>query len=238
MSKSKITILAVSFLLLAVTIFLGYNFKNSDSASSGSSENAQQENSQNGQSAEQKQGNQQPKTQQPTNQQPKSKISYVDSMAKEVAMTVNVENFSAEDFERRLHKTQFVFKAKGLNFENNSAEILKELEETVINELIRERVVMQLAQEFKIVASDEEVKQRLNATKQQFPSQEEWQALLDSRGITEDNLNTYNRIQLTEANLVNWLGGEQQYADYLNKKIAESKVTVNKPLIEELLTKL
>lgn len=232
MSKSKISILAVSFLLLALTIIIGYNFKNSDSVSSNSSDKATQEKSKSDQSTDQKQDNQQPK-----NQQPKSNISYVDSMTKDVALAVNGENFSTEDFERRLHKTQFVFKANGLNFENNSEEILKELEETVIIELIRERVLMQLAAKFKIVVSDEAVQQRLAASKQNFTA-EEWQQLLDSRGITEENLNTYNKIQLTEANLINWLGGEQQFTEYLSKKVAESKVTINRPLIEELLITL
>lgn len=225
MRNLKSVIIVAAVLLLSLTVYVGFRNNSVTNQTTIGDNNRQQIN-------DQENSNQKnvPETK-------KFKILSDASLPLDVAATVNGDNISTEDFERRVHKTLFVLKASGNDINNAGEAAIKELREKVVNELIYEKVTMQLAKEFGIVATDQDVEQRINMAKGNY-SQNEWLALLESRGINEENLRDYYRTEITTANLINWLGGEEQFNQYLNKKIGDSKVLVNEPVVEKLLKNL
>lgn len=173
-------------------------------------------------------------------EQPESrelKLTVDESLPAHLAATVNGKEISVESFERRVHKTQFVLEAQGYDFETNRDHAIKELRAIVIRELVYEEVLMQLADEMGALATEEEVDEVINNIKANF-TPEEYQEVLKSRGITEENQRTYNRMQLTKTNLQAVFGNQEQMLKHLEDRVNVSKVVVNEPAIQHLLQKI
>lgn len=152
----------------------------------------------------------------------------------DTAAIVNGEIVSVKDFERRTAKKKFVLEAQGHSFSGSTrAEAIRKLRESVIKDLIQERVMLQEAAKEGVKISDQQVESVLAEIKSAFPSEQAFRKTMAARGLTEEAVKNYNRMKLTGQALAEKHPGD--YATLMNKWVQEAKVQVNEQVIEEYL---
>lgn len=156
------------------------------------------------------------------------------ALGQDTVATVNGEIVSAQDFERRTAKKKFVLEAQGHNFSGATrAAAIRQLRETVINDLIQERVMLQEAAKEGIKISDQQVDTVLAEIRSAFPTEQAFQKIMASRGLNEEALKNYNRMKLSREALAAKHPGD--LAALLEKCIQEAKVQVNEQVVETTL---
>ncbi len=139
--------------------------------------------------------------------------------ANKVAM-VNGEPITKAEFDLRVKKMKVVYEVEGQKIDQ------KVLEKQVLDALIEEKVIAQAAKEEGVEASTERAKQEVAMVKQNFPTDADWKAILESRHLTEDDMVKYYQSKLVAEGLMDKLGGEQQYQKYIQTKRDKAKVEV------------
>src|SRR5262249_27023857 len=115
----------------------------------------------------------------------------------DVLARVNGENIEKAEFERALSTIQA---------QNNNAPIptdrRDEIYRSVLDQLIAYHLLMQESKARKVEVSDADLDTRIAEVKKQFPTEEEFNKALASRGMTADSLKQEARQQMVLAKLV------------------------------------
>ncbi len=110
---------------------------------------------------------------------------------------VNGEEISRESFENVFENMKNMYTQQGLNFEGeNSEDLLKELEQYVLDTMINEKVLLQEAEKQGHKVSDEEVNNEVELIKLEYG--EEFEAVLSENQMDLDQLkaNISNEIMI------------------------------------------
>lgn len=160
-------------------------------------------------------------------------------LSPKVAAMVNGEEVTAEDFERRVHKTKFVLTAKGVNYEGpGKAKALEQLRLEVIRELVKERVITQEAEKQGLAASEEQGLAAVAEIKKNFDSPDIYRKTMESRGLTEDAMVNYFQFQLTKEALLKKFGDEVKFNEFIEKQVVKAKVEINQPVVKQLIERV
>lgn len=105
---------------------------------------------------------------------------------------VNDEQITTQEFESRFNKMKAVYELQGTNFDSPvGKKILPGLKQDVLEELIREKLILQEAKKRGIIVSEQSVEQRLKKIKQEFPNEADYQQSLEIQHISEGDLRDY-----------------------------------------------
>lgn len=160
------------------------------------------------------------------------------SLSADIAAKVNGVIITTADFERRVHKTKFVFNAKGYKFDGPDREKqLAELQEQVMNELVIEELVNQEAEKQGVAATDEQAKAAVEQIKSRFDSPETYRKTMESRGLNEEAMVKYFKYQLTRQGLERKIGNEAQFNQQMQQKYLQAKVEINKAVVQQIIEK-
>ena len=116
-----------------------------------------------------------------------------------VAASVNGEVIYASDLEREVSSI-----ARQYNIDLNSEDGRKqraEINKIVLDQVIEQRLILQEARRHGAGATDQQLDQAINDIKGNFPTAAEFQMALTQRGLTEANLRSRLRTNLTVQNL-------------------------------------
>lgn len=155
------------------------------------------------------------------------------------ALIINGEEIAAGDFERRLFKARFVRAAQGEDYDGAAREeAYSNLKDHTIQQLIKETIVIQEAAKAGVSVPEAQVEQVLANIKSRFPTEEAFKTTMQSRGLDETTIKAYNRLQMTSVALMQKIGGQAQYDEFINNQINSAKVEFNRVLVDEMLKKL
>lgn len=111
-----------------------------------------------------------------------------------VVATVNGEKITEPELKSRLEQVAAMY---GYNLDSEQGKEIRDfLEEQVLQSLIEEKVVLQVAKEKKISVKKEDVQEELKKIKSQFPGDKEFLDFLKERKFTEKDLTVYLEHQL------------------------------------------
>lgn len=131
---------------------------------------------------------------------------------KEVVAKVNGENIPAEDYQKELEMTKAIYAQQGIDFEEVDGEMKKQVEQSVLEQLINTKLVLQTAENDGISVKQEEVDSELGNVKGQFEDDKQYKEALKENKVTEEELTQQIHEQLI-------------ITRYLDKKIGEIKVS-------------
>ncbi|QNB47371.1 hypothetical protein BR63_14380 [Thermanaerosceptrum fracticalcis] len=118
----------------------------------------------------------------------------VSACGSKVVATVNGEKITEPELKSRVEQVAAMY---GYNLDSEQGkEIRGFLEEQVLQSLIEEKVVLQVAKEKKISVKKEDVQEELKKIKSQFPGDKEFQDFLKERKFAEKDLTVYLEHQL------------------------------------------
>jgi len=150
----------------------------------------------------------------------------------QTAALVNGEKITTADFERRVAKKKFVLEAKGHVFSGpDRAKAIQYLRDTVIRDLIEEKVIMEEADREGIKISDQQVDAIIANIKSAYPSEEAFRETMKSRGLTIEAMRKYNRMQLTKSAL------QEKHPDYptfIRGLVEKADVQINDLIVDKL----
>lgn len=120
-----------------------------------------------------------------------------------VVAYVNEEKITSQEFESRFNKMKAVYELQGTNFDGPiGKKFIPGLKQDVLEELIREKLILQEAKRRGITVSDQAVEQKLNQVKQEFSTSKDYQQSLDIQHIDEDDLRTYLHVIAIKEKLI------------------------------------
>jgi hypothetical protein len=158
------------------------------------------------------------------------------AISSSVAATVNGEEIPLKDFERRLHKKLFVMRAKGESVPGNTKEEQqKHLQDTVMQELVDEKLFLSVAKAEGVLPTDQELKEVLDQIKSNFPSEKIFKETMLSRGLTEENIVNFNRVQIIKERLAAKLGSAEKANQYIIDLEKNAQVKVNQTIVTPLI---
>lgn len=150
----------------------------------------------------------------------------------DMAFSVNGQKISIVDFRKRLFKARYVQEAQGIRYQGTGdSEMYQTLRDNTINLMVQETTIMQEAEKAGVSVPEAEVDKVIQSIKSNFPSEEEFKAVMLSRGLDEETMKNYNRMQLTGVALVQKLGSEQAYNELLNSAVSRAKIEKNDKVI-------
>ncbi|MGY4689943.1 SurA N-terminal domain-containing protein [Salibacterium sp. K-3] len=133
----------------------------------------------------------------------------------DVVAEVNGEEISKSEFETRYVSSLNAYASQGINIEeqDQSGELRNQLQQMAVDHLIRQKLLIQEADNQDITASEEEVNEELTSLKEQFGSDEEFQNTLESQEVSEKELQEDIRKQVKFKKLVEAETGEVEITD-------------------------
>jgi len=135
-----------------------------------------------------------------------------DKASDDVVATVNGDKILKADYETELENTKNMYAQQGMNLDDLDDEMKKQIEESVLNQLVNTKLVLQTAAEDGITAEQSEIDSELEAIKTQFEDDKKYKEALKENKITEEDLKLQVKDQLT-------------ITKYLDNSIGEIKVT-------------
>jgi peptidyl-prolyl cis-trans isomerase C len=103
----------------------------------------------------------------------------------DVVATVNGKDISRSDFEQLIGYVQMQYQQQGMQVQGPQ---LEQLKMAVLESLIDDELLYQIALEAGYSPTEQEVKEKLDLTKQQVGNEESYTQLLSQQGLTEDDL--------------------------------------------------
>jgi hypothetical protein len=131
---------------------------------------------------------------------------------KEAVATVNGENIASEEYQKELEATKAMYTQQGVDFEEIDGEMKKQVEQSVLDQLINTKLVLQSAEDDGISVGQKEIDAEIGNVKEQFEDDKQYQAALKENKITEEELTQQVRQQLI-------------ITQYLDKNIGDIKVS-------------
>ncbi|KKK38690.1 hypothetical protein WQ57_06765 [Mesobacillus campisalis] len=131
---------------------------------------------------------------------------------KEVVATVNGENIASEEYQKELEATKAMYTQQGVDFKEIDGEMKKQVEQSVLDQLINTKLVLQSAENDGISVGQKEIDAEIGNVKGQFEDDKQYQAALKENKITEEELTQQVRQQLI-------------ITQYLDKNIGDVKVS-------------
>lgn len=108
--------------------------------------------------------------------------------------TVNGEDITREQFERRLEKMKTVYKQNGAEFESEQGKaMLKAIQKQVLDGMIEELVLLQEAKKQGVMPSDADVKKRVEETIKKFESKEKFLEALKNYNMDEKEFTEWTK---------------------------------------------
>lgn len=135
-----------------------------------------------------------------------------DKASKDVVATVNGEEILKADYETELENTKSMYAQQGMNLDELDAEMKEQVEQSVINQLVNTKLVLQSAAEDGITTEQKEIDTEMDAIKSQFEDDKKFKEALKENKISEEDLKLQVKDQLT-------------ITKYLDTTIGEIKVT-------------
>ncbi|MCQ6275473.1 SurA N-terminal domain-containing protein [Bacillus sp. V3B] len=111
----------------------------------------------------------------------------------EIVATVNDNEILKEDYDNQLELTKASYEEQGLDLANLDS---KELEQSVLDQLINTELLLQTAQDKGISIKQSEIDSELNNIKSQFEDEEQYKEALEESMLTEETLEEQFRDQL------------------------------------------
>jgi len=136
----------------------------------------------------------------------------------------------------------------GTNYTSNdqAVELLKQQKETILDQMITEKLLLQKAKELKLVPSDSEINKEIqkqyDSTKSQYKTDEEWKNALSQNGLTENVL----KEQIKNSIIMNKVSDnitkdvkvtDKQIEDYYNANKNKYTTEPNKIHLAHILVK-
>lgn len=121
-----------------------------------------------------------------------------EEMAVDAVATVNGEPITQERFDKQLDQFRAMYEQQGLDLEaEENAEMLTQIENSALNQLVQEEVLLQAAEEAGVETSAEEVAAEIEAMKTQFGTEEEFNTILEDIGMSLEDLDQMVNVQMT-----------------------------------------
>lgn len=112
--------------------------------------------------------------------------------------TVNGEPITQERFDKQLEQFRAMYEQQGIDLDaEENAEMLTQIENSALNQLVQEEVLLQAAEEAGVDVSSEEISTEIEAMKAQFGTEEEFNGILEDIGMTLEDLDRMVDVQLT-----------------------------------------
>lgn len=188
-TRSAVIVFFLIFFLSAAVIFAGGKQENAGDSGADSGEAAQTQTDTQSDSAEQSQD---------SSGVQGTPIATDSSGA---VATVNGIAVSREDYEQLLNYAQYQYMQQGMQIQPGPQ--LDQLKAAVLESLIDDELLYQIALEEGYEATDEEVREKLSLTKQQMGSEENFKQLLEQQGLTEAAVEKEIRKSIVRDNFMN-----------------------------------
>lgn len=119
-----------------------------------------------------------------------------------VAATVNGEDITMAEYNKRVESVKKSFEEQGLDFKSDEGkEMEKNIREKVLEGLIEETLILQQAKEKNALPSEQEIDEQLQQIKDSHKSEKEYQETLKNYKTTEGELRQVIKINLASNNL-------------------------------------
>ncbi|HAQ06603.1 MAG TPA: hypothetical protein DCR24_03405 [Bacillus bacterium] len=140
---------------------------------------------------------------------------------KEIVATVNGEGILKEDYEEQLESTKATYQQQGMNVEDLDSEAKKEMEQSVLDQLINVEVLLQTAKDKVEPIPQSEVDSELENVKSQFQDNKQYKAALKENKLTEEKLKVQLKEQLMMTKYIDSSIGEITVSDEEVKSVYE-----------------
>lgn len=119
-----------------------------------------------------------------------------------VAATVNGEDITIAEYNKRVESVKKSFEEQGLDFNSDEGkEMEKNIKEKVLEGLIEETIILQQAKEKNVLPADKEIDEQLQQIKDSHKTEKEYQETLKNYKTTEGELRQVIKINLASNNL-------------------------------------
>lgn len=119
-----------------------------------------------------------------------------------VVATVNGEDITRSQLDKRVNFTIESYKLQGLDLTTKENSAMKEqVEQSELEKLIQDRLLMQEAEKEKLVPTKEEIDKNLKQVKDSYGSEEEFKKALEQFKLTEQDLKELVTIETAKKNL-------------------------------------
>lgn len=133
-----------------------------------------------------------------------------DSAPEDVVATVNGEEIGRQEFEQLLNYFRYQYSQQGMEVQGAQ---LQQLQAMVLESLIDNELIYQIAEENGYGPSDEELDEELQKTKEQFADEDAYQQALNQQGMSEQELKQELAKQMTKVQFEEDKFGDQVTVD-------------------------
>jgi parvulin-like peptidyl-prolyl isomerase len=146
---------------------------------------------------------------------PAPTISLIPSITVTVVAEVNSVELSRDDFEQALTRdAKLIAQQYGIDWSDPQAQsLLPELQQNVLDQLISQELIHQLAEEEDLIPTEDEVQAEVEATKAQILEQgpfADFEEFLESSGLTEADIETLIRGSMIYEKMLDAHGGPKE----------------------------
>ncbi|ABB16224.1 peptidylprolyl isomerase [Carboxydothermus hydrogenoformans] len=136
---------------------------------------------------------------------------------------VNGKTISKKDFDRRFAQVQADMKLRGVDLTSTEGQkMLQSLKQQTLDQMINEILISEYGKEKKIEPTKDEITNKINEIRAQFPSPQDFEKALKDRNITDKDLQEMVRVQLINDKIYNEVTkgitvSEQEVKEYYEK---------------------
>lgn len=115
---------------------------------------------------------------------------------------VNGEKITRTELDKRMKKVKLAYEGQGMKFEGEQGQMmLKAVEQQQLEEMINQLLMMQAAENEKVIATDDVVNKRFEEIKKNFGSEQKFNDAMKMYGYTEKELKEMLKYDITYAAL-------------------------------------
>ena len=114
----------------------------------------------------------------------------------EMVATVNGEEILKKDYETQLKTSKAYFQQQGMNLEDLDSKTQEEFEQSVLDQLINTKLLLQTAQKEGITIEQSEITSEVDKMKSQYEDPKKYQEALKENQLTEETIKEEIRDQL------------------------------------------
>ncbi|WP_428912345.1 SurA N-terminal domain-containing protein [Niallia sp. Krafla_26] len=115
----------------------------------------------------------------------------------ETVATVNGEEILKKDYDKQLENSKAYFQQQGMNVDDLDNQAQEEFEQSVLDQLINTKLLLQTAQKEGVTIEQSEINAEVDKMKSQFEDTKKYQEALKENQLTEKNLKEEIKDQLT-----------------------------------------
>lgn len=115
----------------------------------------------------------------------------------EVVATVNGEEITRDYYETQLEAIKTSYKNQGMNIDDLDDDMKKQMEESVLDQIINTEVLLQTAEDEGVAVEQSEVDAELEGLKSQFQDEAQYKEALEANNVSEDTLKEQLKDELT-----------------------------------------